>query len=181
MRVIAGSAKHKTLLSTQMPEMQPTIDRVKEAVFSRLQFELEGRRVLDLFAGSGQLGIEALSRGAAHCDFVDASKASLDCVKKNLAACGLGAVSRVHAQDSFDFIRTQGGMYDVVFLDPPFHKGILPQILPLVAARTEKTGVIYCESKEDEDLPQTAGSFGIAFQTRYGKIKTTYYRYVEEK
>lgn len=179
MRVIAGSAKRRLLKSAGEPEMQPTMERVKEAVFSKLHFELEGRRALDLFAGSGQLGIEALSRGAAHCDFVDNSKESLDCVKKNIGICGFAERARVHGTNAFTFIKSAEQDYDVVFLDPPFHHGILEKILPLTAAHVKKNGVIYCETDDKERLPQTAGDFVLDSQAVYGTIKTTFYRHKE--
>lgn len=176
MRVIAGSAKRKVLYSSDKPEMQPTIDRVKEALFSKIQFELQNRRVIDLFAGSGQLGIEALSRGAAHCDFVDSSPDSLKAVKKNLAACSFESRSAVHAADAFTFIKS-APKADIIFLDPPFSQGILPLILPLCAEKCSENGLIYCESLTDEPLPQTAGDFAVCAAATYGKIKTTYYKH----
>ena len=181
MRVIAGSAKRRLLKSTEEPEMQPTMERVKEAVFSKLHFELEGRRILDLFAGSGQLGIEALSRGAAHCDFVDNSKASIDCVKKNVETCGLFERAKIYNTDAFGFIKSSREKYDIVLLDPPFNHCILDKMLPLVASHVEKNGIIYCETGGQERLPEIAGEFVIDSQTKYGYIKTTYYRHKEYK
>jgi len=179
MRVIAGSARRRPLKSTEEPEMQPTMERVKEAVFSKLHFELEGRRVLDLFAGSGQLGIEALSRGAAHYDFVDNSKASLACVKKNVETCGFSDRAGIYGTDAFAFIKSADQNYDIIFLDPPFNHGILDKMLPLAAGHVGKSGVIYCETSEKERLPEVAGDFVIDAQTKYGYIKTTYYRHRE--
>ena len=184
MRVIAGSARRRPLKSTEEPEMQPTMERVKEAVFSKLHFELEGRRVLDLFAGSGQLGIEALSRGAAHCDFVDNSKTSLACVKKNVETCGFTDKAGIFGTDAFGFIKSADKNYDIILLDPPFNRGILDKMLPLAAKHIEKNGVIYCETSEGERLPEAAGDFVMDSQAKYGYIKTTYYRhrdYLQEK
>ena len=89
MRVITGSARGRVLLPVAGMDVRPTTDKVKEAVFSAIQFEVEGARVLDLFCGSGQMGIEALSRGAQSCVFVDSSRASQDVTKKNLTTTGL--------------------------------------------------------------------------------------------
>jgi len=177
MRVIAGSAKRRPLKSTEEPEMQPTMERVKEAVFSKLHFELEGRRVLDLFAGSGQLGIEALSRGAAHCDFVDNSKASITCVKKNIETCGFTDRAGIYGTDAFGFIKSGNENYDIILLDPPFNHGILDKMLPLAAQHVEKSGIIYCETSDKERLPEIAGDFVMDSQVKYGYIKTTYYRH----
>ncbi len=99
MRVITGSARGRKLLEPSGMEVRPTTDMVKEAMFNIVQFDIEGRRVLDLFAGTGQLGIEALSRGAAECVFVDESPKSLKLVRTNLERCGLqrqGGAVRVH-------------------------------------------------------------------------------------
>lgn len=177
MRVIAGSARRRPLKSTEESEMQPTMERVKEAVFSKLHFELEGRRVLDLFAGSGQLGIEALSRGAAHCDFVDNSKASLTCVKQNVEACGFSDKAGIYGTDAFAFIKSSREIYDIVLLDPPFQRGILDKMLPMVAQHVEKSGVIYCETSDKERLPEVAGEFVLDSQAKYGFIRATYYRH----
>ena len=177
MRVIAGSARRRPLKSTEEPEMQPTMERVKEAVFSKLHFELEGRQVLDLFAGTGQLGIEALSRGAAHCDFVDNSKASLACIKQNVETCGFSAKAGIYNTDAFAFIKSSKQKYDIVLLDPPFNHGILDKMLPLVAQHVEKSGVIYCETSDKERLPEIAGEFVMDAQNKYGYIKATYYRH----
>ena len=177
MRVIAGSARRRPLKSTDEPGMQPTMERVKEAVFSKLHFELEGRRVLDLFAGSGQLGIEALSRGAAHCDFVDNSKASLACIKQNIESCGFSGSAEIYSTDAFAFIKSRCQNYDIVLLDPPFHHRILDKMLPLAALHVEKSGVIYCETGDTERLPEIAGDFVMDSQVKYGYIMTTYYRH----
>jgi len=88
MRIIAGKARGKKLLTLAGEDTRPTLERIKQSLFSALQFELEGRRVLDLFAGSGQLGLEALSRGAECCWFNDSSKNAMEIVRKNILACG---------------------------------------------------------------------------------------------
>ena len=91
MRVITGTARGRKLSEPQGMAIRPTTDSVKEAVFNTIQFDIEGRRVLDLFAGTGQLGIEALSRGARECVFVDESTEAVRLVRKNLEICGLSA------------------------------------------------------------------------------------------
>ena len=88
MRVIAGTARSRRLEALPGLDTRPTTDRVKESIFNVIQFDIEGRRVLDLFAGTGQLGVEALSRGAAFCDFVDSAPAALEVARKNVKACG---------------------------------------------------------------------------------------------
>ena len=105
MRIVSGIARGKKLCTPQGLEVRPTIDRVKEAVFSSLQFDIEGRRILDLFAGSGQLGLEALSRGAKHCNFVDSSNFSIASIQENIKNCGFNENSTVNFCDSFQFLK----------------------------------------------------------------------------
>ena len=120
MRVITGSARGRVLLPVAGMDVRPTTDKVKEAVFSAIQFEVEGARVLDLFCGSGQMGIEALSRGAQSCVFVDSSRASQDVTKKNLTTTGLMKQARVAAMDYQMFLKSSKDTFDLVFLDPPY-------------------------------------------------------------
>ena len=120
MRVITGTARGRVLRTLEGEDVRPTTDRVKEAVFSIIQFEIEGRRVLDLFAGSGQLGIEALSRGAASATFVDMSKDSLSAVKYNLEHTKLGDNAKVVQTDALSFLKLTKDKFDLVFLDPPY-------------------------------------------------------------
>lgn len=180
MRVITGSARGRVLETLPGEDVRPTTDRVKEAMFSIVQFELEGRRILDLFAGSGQLGIEALSRGAAYATFVDSSRDSVACVKNNLLKTGLKANSSVVQADSLTYIRTSRETFDIAFLDPPYGKGILQAALPLVAKRMSDGGVIICEHPKGEEMPQQAEDFDIFRTYKYGKTTLTVYRKKEE-
>mgnify|MGYP002675531026 CR=1 FL=1 len=120
MRVITGTARGRVLRTLEGEDVRPTTDRVKEAVFSIIQFEIEGRRVLDLFAGSGQLGIEALSRGADSATFVDMSKDSLATVKYNLEHTKLGDRAKVIQTDALSFLKLTKDRFDIVFIR---HKG----------------------------------------------------------
>ncbi len=176
MRVITGSARGRALETLPGNDVRPTTDRVKEAVFSIIQFELEGRNVLDLFAGSGQLGIEALSRGAEKATFVDADSDAIKVVRKNLVATKLDKQAVVLQTDSVTFAASHTGDFDVVFLDPPYGKGLLQKVVPLIAQRVRTGGVIVCESPSDEILPSEAGNFRIFKDYRYGKTKITVYR-----
>ena len=115
MRVITGTARGRKLLEPDGMAVRPTTDMVKEAMFNIVQFDIEGRRVLDLFAGTGQLGIEALSRGAAECVFVDESAKSVKLVRTNLERCALRG--RVEQADSIGFLR-QGGKFDLISRSP---------------------------------------------------------------
>ena len=105
MRVVTGIARGRVLATVEGLDVRPTSQKVKEAVFSSIQFEVEGARVLDLFCGSGQMGIEALSRGAASCTFVDLDRRSIEVTKRNLTASGLFSLSRVVQMDYLSFLQ----------------------------------------------------------------------------
>ena len=142
-------------------DVRPTTDMVKEAMFSILQFEIEGASVADLFCGSGQLGIEALSRGARYCVFVDQSRDSQNITRQNLQSTGLGQNSKVAAMDCLSFLRSTSGGFDIVLMDPPYGKGLAAQALPLAAEKMSPGGVILCETGRDEELPEQAGDFAL--------------------
>lgn len=180
MRVITGTARGRRLITLEGEDVRPTTDRVKEALFSIIQFEIEGRKVLDLFAGSGQLGIEALSRGAKSAVFVDLSKKSVEVVKQNLESTGLGKNAIVLNTDSIAFAASRADRYDVAFLDPPYRTGLLQKALPLTANIMNEGGVIVCEAPFDEELPETAGNFKMTKEYKYGKIKLVTYRFEEK-
>lgn len=117
MRVITGLARGRKLVTLEGEDVRPTTDMVKEAIFSVIQFDIEGSVVLDLFSGSGQLGIEALSRGAKYCRFVDKSQASAEITRQNVTACGFVRDSAVSVMDSIDFVRGVRMTFDIAFLD----------------------------------------------------------------
>ena len=126
MRVITGSARGRKLKSPENRDIRPTTDNVKDSLFNILQFDIEGRRVLDLFAGTGQLGIECLSRGAAEATFVDRDKEAVRIVRDNLKSCGLTA--QVWQEDALQFLE-RGQKYDLVFVDPPYDSGLYEPVL----------------------------------------------------
>ena len=170
MRVISGSARGKNLESLEGLSTRPTIDRVKEGIFSSIQFLVPGAKVLDLFAGSGQMGIECLSRGASFGVFVDMAPKAVDVTTKNLKNCGLFDKARVVNMVSQDFLRTTKDKFDIVFLDPPYNMGILDEILPKVCEILEEDGIIIAESelgyKPNQDIPQLK----LVKQYKYGKV-----------
>lgn len=178
MRVITGLAKGRRLEDLPGLDTRPTTDRVKEGLFSAIQFDIEGRRVLDLFAGTGQLGIEALSRGAAFCDFVDSAPAALKIVQRNVRTCGFEDRSACHGKDFAAFLSRTRERYGLVFLDPPYASGNLERALELITAIdiVVENGIIVCESPADHSLPEPAEPFEKGREYRYGKIKFTLYR-----
>lgn len=176
MRVITGTARGRRLKTLEGRDVRPTTDRVKEALFSIIQFELEGRTVLDMFAGSGQLGIEALSRGASKAVFVDSDKRAAAVVRENLEHTGLADRAEVYNADSLMFVRNRGERFDIALLDPPYGRGILQRALEAVAPCMAENGVIICELPEKEEVPQRAGNLALFRRYRYGKTELAVYR-----
>ena len=181
MRIISGTMRGKKLLSLEGDAVRPTSDRVKEALFDILQVRIEGRRFLDLFAGSGQIGLEALSRGAGEAVLVDASRASQQVIEKNLRALGLEGRARLAPMDFRAFLHSGPGSFDIAFLDPPYRTGLLQEALPAVARHMNPGSIIVCEHPREEQMPEAAEGFALYRQYRYGKIMlTSYCRPVEE-
>ncbi len=180
MRVITGTARSKKLVTPKGLDVRPTTDMVKEAVFSAVQFEIEGAAVLDLFAGSGQIGIEALSRGAKSAVFTDYSRDAIAAVKENLKKTGMSEKAKVLMMDSLMFLKSTNEKFDFIFIDPPYEHGLCEQSLPLAAKVMSETGVIFCETRKHEVLPEQVGDFKVKKIYRYGKIKVTQYRREEE-
>lgn len=178
MRVISGTARGRRLKELEGMETRPTTDKVKESLFNIIQFELEGRRVLDLFSGTGQLGIEALSRGAAHCTFVDLRKDAAALVRDNLKAVGFEEQSRVVQGDALAFLSSCREKFDVILLDPPYQTPLLERAMEAAAAFDIlcEHGIMVCESARDKVLPPLAAPYEQGREYRYGKIKLTVYR-----
>ena len=179
MRVITGSARGRRLRELEGLETRPTTDRVKESMFNILQFDIEGSRVLDLFAGTGQLGIEALSRGAAAAVFVEQRRDAVALIRENLKLTGLTDRARVVSGDALSYLAGAGERFDLVFLDPPYAAGLWKPALEALSRFDILLdhGIILCESPQDEALPDVVGSCRIHRTYRYGRIKlTTYHR-----
>jgi len=173
LRIITGTAKGKRIETLEGEATRPTSERIKEAMFSSIQFDIENRRVLDLFAGSGQLGLEALSRGAAKVSFVDSAREAMDVVKKNAVATGFFNDARYIVSDWRNYIRKAAGRdkYDLVFIDPPYSMECSEDaLLRLVAADMLEGGaIVVLESgTEDINLANLSG-FDVIKSTHYGK------------
>ena len=173
MRVITGTAGGTKLKTPEGMLTRPTTDRVKEALFNIIQFDIAGD-VLDLFAGTGQLGIEALSRGARSAVFVDESRAAVQLVRANLALCRLQG--DVVQGESLGYLRTCG-KFDLIFLDPPYDTGLLDKALENVVQFDilAEGGIIVCESRREKVLPQLRAPYHLLTERNYGKIKLTLY------
>ncbi len=177
MRVITGSARGVRLLTVPGTDVvRPTSEKIKEALFSSIQFDIEGRRILDLFAGSGQLGIEALSRGAENATFVDSSDVSINVIKKNLKNTRLESNARVIKGDFLTFCSRCNDKFDIVFLDPPYNAGYLEKAIVAITPLLSDYGKIFCEHPIEIKLPEKINDFHICKNYRYGKIAVTVYK-----
>ena len=156
-------------------DTRPTTDKVKESLFNIIQFELEGRRVLDLFAGTGQLGLEALSRGAEHCTFVDQRREAAALVKENVKLCRFEGQARVVQGESQAFLRACGEKFDVIFLDPPYQTNLLEQCVEKITRFDilREHGIIVCESGTEWTIPPLEPPYEAGREYRYGQIKLT--------
>ena len=175
MRIITGSARGTHLYTRAGDETRPTSERAKEALFSMLQQKPNGARVLDLFAGSGQLGLEALSRGAAVAVFVDDSKEAAEIVRRNAERTHLLQKAKIVTGDALSYLKTcQEAPFDLCFLDPPYDAGLLPQSLFFLTSRglLAKDALVITESRDCKDVfrDHTALSekFEVIKQNRYG-------------
>ena len=175
MRVITGTARGRRLKELEGMETRPTTDRVKEGLFSAIQFEIEGRKVLDLFAGTGQLGIECLSRGAASAVFVDRRADAVKLIRENLKLTELADRARVVAGDSMEFLESLKERFDIVLLDPPYAAGLLePAIAHLTAFDIlNPHGIIVAEHPAERSLQPPAAPYRVRRAYRYGKIAVT--------
>lgn len=174
MRVITGSARGRKLKTPENYDIRPTTDNVKEAVFNVIQFDIEGRRVLDLFAGTGQLGIECLSRGAASAVFVDKSREAVKIIKENLKSCSMsGTVLQEEALN----VLGRGGKFDLIFIDPPYDSELYDKVLEIInlVDILSDGGIIVCEARRDRDLPQMTGPYKKGREYTYGKVKICIY------
>jgi 16S rRNA (guanine(966)-N(2))-methyltransferase RsmD len=177
MRIITGSRRGKRLKTLEGMAVRPTSDHIKESLFNILQFDIEGRAFLDLFAGSGQIGLEALSRGADHAVFVDSAKTSCAVVQDNIKTTELSSQARVVQADYASFLMRNTERFDIAFLDPPYRTGILEKALCAVVPHMNRGGIVVCEHPTDETLPEKAGEFVKVKDYRYGKILLTTYRH----
>lgn len=174
MRVITGTARGRRIKTPDNYDIRPTTDNVKESVFNIIQFDIEGRQVLDLFAGTGQLGIECLSRGAAGAVFVDRDRDAVRIVKDNLKTCGMKAT--VLQEDSISFLN-HCGKFDVIFIDPPYDSNLYESALKIInlVDILSEGGIIICEARREKVLPEMTEPYRKRKEYNYGKVKICIY------
>lgn len=176
MRVISGVARGRKLREPTNYDIRPTTDKVKESIFNILQFEIEGRKVLDLFAGTGQLGIEAVSRGAESAVLVDEADAAVKIINENVKACGFEKQIQVIRGESVSAL-SRLGKFDVIILDPPYDTDLLMKAMEKIIEIDilKVNGIILCESRAETVLPNVNAPYRMRKEYKYGKIKLTLY------
>ena len=178
MRVISGKAKGVMLKTPDGMQTRPTSDRVKEAMFSIIQFDLPGAKVLDLFGGTGQLGIEAISRGAQSAVFVDAREEACRLIRGNLAKAKLESQGKVIRCDYADYLKRSREKYGIIFLDPPYAEVFLEKSLKIIEEIDilESGGIIIAERPLGKDLLCDFPGFSRSRDYKYGSTLLTVYR-----
>ena len=178
MRVIAGKAKGIQLNTPEGMLTRPTTDRVKEALFSIIQFELPGARVLDLFGGTGQLGIEALSRGASNAVFVDSRREACQLIRSNLKKTHLEDQATVVQSDYMEYLNRCREQFDLILLDPPYAEVFLENAIKRITEIDilQSGGIIVAERPLSKELPWEFEGFSRSRDYKYGKIILTLYR-----
>lgn len=180
-RVISGSAGGLKLKTLPTDNTKPTLDRVKEAVFSMLREDIYGATVLDLFSGSGSLGIEALSRGASRCFFNDKSKECFNCIKENLKHTNLydkADISCLDYTEALASYRKKGIKFDLILLDPPYATELYEDVISLLQKMdiVSENCTIMCEHSVNSELSEKIGAFNNIKNKKYGTVRITIYR-----
>ena len=176
MRIITGSARGKRLQTPEGLHTRPTSDRVKQSVFNIIQFDIEGRKVLDLFGGSGQLGLEAMSRGAASCVIVDGDRAAQKAIEANIKNCGFDRNCQLIKGDSFTFLQRQKkDSYHLIFLDPPYGGELLNRAIAEICRIDilAEGGIMVCESASVDVVAPVQAPYRVVKQYRYGHTDLT--------
>jgi 16S rRNA (guanine966-N2)-methyltransferase len=174
MRIISGTSKGRKLVTPKSQSLRPTSDRVKESIFNILREEIEGRMVLDLFAGTGNLGIEALSRGAKKAIFVEKGKHALWLIQRNLAQFGLEGrfeILPMDANRAIGTLKRRGKRFDLIFMDPPYEKGLIEKtFMKLSSDRIyHRDSILVVEHHRRERLPHIINGWNLIRQRQMGE------------
>ncbi len=178
MRIIAGEFKGRRLVTPDNNDIRPTSDKVREAVFSILMNDIYGAKCLDLFAGTGGVGLEALSRGASQCVFSDSSRDAVRIINENIKRCGAGERARIITGDYRKVLGSLREKFDLIFLDPPYRAGLTESCLGMVGSLDllASAGIIVAEREAGVSLPDELCGF-IKIKTRkYGKTGVDFFR-----
>lgn len=175
MRVISGSARGLKLLSSEGLDTRPTLDRVKEALFSMLTPYINQAVVLDLFAGSGALGIEALSRGSKEAVFVDMLPSAMEIVKKNVSLARVTERSSFYQKNALDYLRQSDKVFDLIFIDPPYKGELYEKCLNAIYENKliNQDSIIVLEWDSELNRPAVPAQFEVLKERRYGRVMIT--------
>jgi len=174
MRIIAGQCKGRRLEAVSVKGIRPTSDRVRESVFNIISSRIAGARILDIFAGTGALGIEALSRGASRATFLDASKEACELIQKNAGRCGIQEKCDIICHDitrAFLPEKIKAHLFSIIFMDPPYGTSLFKETLTrgFLSELLTEDGVVVAEHSIKETLPQPITGLDIHDQRKYGK------------
>jgi 16S rRNA (guanine966-N2)-methyltransferase len=173
MRIISGSSKGKKLFTPKQTSLRPTSDRVKESLFNILGEEISGKAVLDLFAGTGNLGIEALSRGARRVTFVENTREAYRLIERNLLSCQMGDRSEILLKEvdrGLRLLHAKGECFDLIFMDPPYEKGLIRKTMEILGTMKiyHEDSILVIEHNRREPLPDLSGSWSLIRQRKIG-------------
>lgn len=182
MRIIAGEFKGRRLTAPPDQNVRPTAEKVREAVFSMLQTYIQDAVVVDMFAGTGSLGLEALSRGAKRAYFVDRDRRSIALVKANVKACRAEDSSVIMCSDYGSAIGRVHDHADIIFLDPPYRAGLMDDCLNRLASSDllPEGGIVVAEHEKREELPEDVQTLHRIRERKYGKVRVSIYEKQEE-
>ena len=176
MKIITGKYRGRVIETPTGLNTRPTTGKIKESIFNIIQFDIEGRNVLDLFAGSGQMGLEALSRGASSCTFCEIDKKALVCIGKNIEKCKAQNEAKVYNRDGLSFLKTAGkNSFGLIFLDPPYALGLMDEAINIITNVDilQDGGIILCESGKDWTCPELSAPYRVVKEYDYGSTKIT--------
>ena len=180
MRIISGSRRGHKLHEFEGYDVRPTTDRVKESIFNLIQNYVAGARVLDMFAGSGALSFEAISRGAEYAVILDSDKRSIELIKKNINELKFENLCEVKETSCFDYVKSCHQKFDIIFLDPPYNKGFIEPALTAISGYDllNESGIVLLES-DNTDFKNEFPGLAMEKQRRYGRTFITVYKRAE--
>lgn len=176
MRIITGIAKGRAILAPEGLNTRPTSDRVKESLFNIIAKNIHGARVLDLFSGTGNLGLEAISRGAEKCTFVENNNSTYKILSMNIEALGFVSSSELYRRDAFEVLELLGKekkKYDIIFLDPPYSRGLVESSIKRISELMilDDNGIIISECDEKDTIPDNINDIKVYRNEKYGRTR----------
>ncbi|MDG6882976.1 Ribosomal RNA small subunit methyltransferase D [Clostridium perfringens] len=185
MRIIAGKARGRKLLSPPTYETRPALDRVKESMFSMIQWYIPDAVVIDVFAGTGSLGLEAASRGAKECYLVDKSPVTFPVLKKNIENLGFGDFCHALNTDAYSALRSlasRGKVFDLMFIDPPYMKNLIPEAIEIIEEKNllQEDGLIVTKIDSSEEIFEGTEKIKLTKVKKYGNTTVCFYKIEED-